>query len=125
VAYSAGWWSEPDARLAAVPALIVCGEDDDERFGPTREFFERGHALGLPFVWRSFRGVGHELTDSVRDVAEAFLAAHCGSGPRGEVLFGDLQTHRVVGESEKETIPPEVRIELPSAQFAKVWSQEP
>jgi predicted esterase len=75
VAYSAAWWSEPTEALREVPALIVCGEADRPRFEPTKEFFERGQALGLPWVWRSYEGVGHTLTPRIRDLAEAFLAA--------------------------------------------------
>jgi pimeloyl-ACP methyl ester carboxylesterase len=123
VAYSAAWWSEPTKALDDVPALIVCGEDDGPRFEPTRAFFEQGHALGLPWVWRSYRGVGHTLTPRIRDLAETFLAAQLAHDPEAP-LYGDTQTYRVVGEPDKETILPEVRVTLPSREFAEIWRKE-
>lgn len=123
VAYSAAWWSEPTASLRTVPALIVCGEEDGPRLEPTKEFFERGHGLGLPWIWRSYRDVGHTLTPRIRDLAEAFLAAQL-VDQQESPLYGDTQTYRVVGEAEKETILPEVRVALPSREFAEIWRKE-
>lgn len=123
VAYSAAWWSEPTEDLQEVPALILCGEADELRFEQTKEFFERGHALGLPWVWRSYVGVGHTLTLSIRDLAEAFLAAQLERDP-GPPLYGDTQTYRVVEEADKESILSEVRVALPSREFAEVWGKE-
>ena len=44
VAYSAGWWSEPTARVRNVPALVMCGEAD-ERYAATLGFFKKGQRL--------------------------------------------------------------------------------
>ncbi len=123
VAYSAAWWSEPTEVLRGVPALIMCGESDKPRFDPTKEFFERGRALELPWIWRSYAGVGHTLTPRIRDLAEAFLAAQLESD-QGPPLYGDTQTYRVVEADEMESILPEVRVELPSMEFAKLWEKE-
>ena len=123
VAYSAAWWSEPTAALRTVPALIVCGEEDGPRLEPTKAFFERGHALGLPWIWRSYQDVGHTLTPRIRDLAEAFLAAQLADEPE-PALYGDTQTYRVVEQADKESILPEVRVALPSREFAEVWRTE-
>lgn len=123
VACSAGWWSEPAEAMRSVLALIVCGEADRERFEPTKEFFERGLAIGLPWIWRSYTGVDHTLTPRMRDLAEAFLAAQLADEGE-ETFYGDTQTFRVVGEDEKESILAEVRVELPSREFAEIWREE-
>ena len=123
VAYSAAWWSEPTAALRTVPAMIVCGEEDGPRLEPTKAFFERGHALGLPWIWRSYQDVGHTLTPRIRDLAEAFLAAQLADEPE-PALYGDTQTYRVVEQADKESILPEVRVALPSREFAEVWRTE-
>jgi dienelactone hydrolase len=139
VAYSAGWWSEPTARLKKVPALVMCGEAD-ERYGPTWDFFKKGQRLGCPWVWRSYKGTGHVLTPPVRDMAEVFLGFYVGKevhkeragmgGRREEQAgmpisrYGDVQTFRSVGPGERETIPEEFRIGLPSAEMAEVWEKE-
>ncbi len=123
VAYSAAWWSEPTGALRDVPALIGCGEADVARFDATRQFFEQGQALGLPWVWRSYEGVGHTLTPRIRDLVEAFLAAQL-NNQREPLLYGDTQTYRVVEEADKESILPEVRVALPSREFAEIWRKE-
>ncbi len=122
VAYSAGWWSEPTARVKKVPALVMCGETD-ERYTATFDFFKKGQRLGCPWVWRSYKETGHVLTPAVREMAEVFLALYAGRGERagGEEQagmpvsrYGDTQTYRSVGWTERETIPEEFWIELPS-----------
>jgi len=126
VAYSVGWWSEPTARLKTVPALVMCGEED-ERYGPTWESFKKGQRLGCPRVWRSYKETGHVLTPAVRDMAEVFLAHYAGKrgpGEKPEARYGDIQTYRSVGPAERETIPEEFRIELPSQAVAEVWERE-
>ena len=151
VAYSAGWWSEPTARVRKVPALVMCGEAD-ERYGATWEFFKKGQRLGCPWVWRSYKETGHVLTPAVRDMAEVFLACYAGRGkeqagsgvasglgpdkmpmtkeeqagmPVSRVSrYGDIQTYRSVGPAERDSIPEEFRIELPSKAVAEVWEKE-
>ena len=132
VAYSAGWWSEPTARVKKVPALVMCGEAD-ERYTATFDFFKKGQRLGCPWVWRSYKETGHVLTPAVREMAEVFLAHYAGRGERagGEKQtgmpvsrFGDTQTYRSVEWTERETIPKEFRIELPSKEVAEVWEKE-
>lgn len=130
VAYSAGWWSDPTPALAHVPALIMCGESDP-RYEPTRAFMEAGLALHLPFIWRSYKNTGHQLTPAARSMSEAFLAYYADQMKEGseaqvqsQVLYGDIQTYQVVAASQKDTIPEEVRILLPSQSLADTWGKE-
>ncbi len=126
VAYSAGWWSEPTAKLKKVPALVMCGEAD-ERYGATFEFFKKGQRLGCPWVWRSYDGTGHELTPMVRTMAEAFLAHYAGSEKQVGIpvpSYGDIQTFKTVSRADRESIPEEFRIELPSEEMVDVWEKE-
>jgi len=128
VAYSAGWWSDPTPALRGVPALIMCGESD-ERYEPTRAFMERGMTLHLPWIWRSYKETGHQLTPAVRSMAEAFLAEEAdrlkaGSELPSPKLYGDIQSYQVVSASDRETIPEAVRIPLPSEAVANVWKME-
>ncbi len=125
VAYSAGWWSEPTARLKTVPALIMCGESD-ERYAATYDFFRKGHKLGCPWVWRSYKDTDHVLTPIVRDMAEVFLTHHAGEmrNVSEEPLYGDFQTFKSVTRTERDKIPIEFRIELPTRAVAEVWEKE-
>lgn len=132
VAYSAAWWSEPQPTLRSVPALIMCGETD-ERYEATRAFMEKALALHLPWVWRSYKNTGHQLTPSVRSMAEVFLAYYAnrmnGNGtPQpnsgGEIFYGDIQSYRVVPGAERDSILEEVRIVLPSQAIADTWIKE-
>lgn len=128
VAYSAGWWSDPDQGVKAVPGLIMCGEDDP-RYGASYGFFKKGQDLGCPWVWKSFEGTGHVLTDPVREMAEVFLE-HYAAGlfgkmgkQAGEVIYGDVQSFQTTGV--KEEVGEEVRIVLPSREVAEVWNEVP
>lgn len=129
VAYSAGWWSDPTPALAHVPGLIMCGEDDP-RYLPTRAFMEKGMALHLPLIWRSYKNTGHQLTPAVRTMAESFLAyeaaqlQNSSSQVSPSTVYGDLQTYHVVPASQKDSIPEEVRITLPSQDIADTWMRE-
>lgn len=134
VAYSAGWWSDPTEGLAHVPALIMCGENDP-RYDATREFFEKAMDLKLPWIWRSYKGTGHEMTPAVRRMVEAFLGFYAKEprparqdakhGSDEEAGFsGDIQTYRFVPEGDAESIPSAVRIRLPSKELAEVWTKE-
>ena len=127
VAYSAAWWSDPKPSLRSVPALIMCGESDD-RFEATRAFMEKALSLHLPWVWRSYKNTAHELTPAVRSMAEVFLAHYSQGRPTGApsapVLYGDIQTYRAIPATDKETIPEEVRVELPSQAVADIWVKE-
>jgi hypothetical protein len=127
VAYSAAWWSEPEETLHGIPALIMCGECDP-RFEATREFFQQALELHLPWVWRSYKDTGHELTPAVRSMAEAFLAHYAhqlndgGQAIKDDVLYGDIQRYRT--GSDANSIPEAVRIELPSRAVAETWKKE-
>jgi len=128
VAYSAAWWSEPSEAMTRVPALIMCGEDDP-RFTPTLQFMEEALTLGLPWIWRSYRGTGHEMTPAVRRMAEAFLAYYAGNGSaagkdEGEAFYGDIQTFQYVPVSEGDKIPEAVRVMLPAREIAETWAKE-
>jgi predicted esterase len=122
VAYSAAWWSPPTEELRDVPALILCGEADS-RFEATREFMEQAMALDLPWIWRSYKNVGHELTPQVRDLAEAFLARYADGAPE-EAFAGDVQTFQFLPASRKAEIPEALRVNLPSRAIAETWSKE-
>ena len=128
VAYSAGWWSDPVKGVRAVPGLIMCGEEDP-RYEESYGFFKKGQAMGCPWVWKSFEGTGHELTGSVRDMAEVFLKHYVGElfgkvgKQAGEVIYGDVQSFRVTGV--KEEVGEEVRIVLPSRKVAEEWEEVP
>ncbi len=126
VAYSAGWWSEPTARVKNVPALIMCGEAD-ERYAATFDFFRKGQRLGCPWVWRSYKETGHTLTPAVRDMAEVFLAHYAGQKQQDKLpaeRFGDIQTYRSVAAPQRNSIPAEFRIEIPTSAMAEVWEKE-
>ncbi|MCE0499225.1 MAG: dienelactone hydrolase family protein [Methylacidiphilales bacterium] len=122
VAYSAAWWDDPTEQLASVPALIMCGEADP-RYDATWQFMDKGQALNLPWVWRSYEGTGHEMTAAVQRMAEAFLG-HYASGEPDSPYYGDIQSYRYVTPDKMESIPPQERIRLPSKAIAEQWMQE-
>jgi predicted esterase len=122
VAYSAAWWDDPNESLAHVPALIMCGEADP-RYDATWQFMSEGQALNLPWVWRSYEGMGHEITAVVQRMAEAFLG-HYASDEADSPYYGDAQSYQYVTPDKMESIPPQERIRLPSKAVAEQWTQE-
>ncbi len=124
VAYSAGWWDPPTDRLKGVPALIMCGESDP-RYDATYDFFEKGLALGLPWLWRSYPDTAHQLTPAVTRMAEAFLGFYAVRRVP-ERWIGDAQTYRFygAGADEVQFIPKGAKIEIPSEAMAVIWGKE-
>lgn len=122
VAYSAAWWDSPTDRLAHVPALIMCGEADP-RYEATYQFMSQGQWLNLPWVWRSYRGAGHEIVPAARKLAETFLGHYAGN-ETDEAFFGDVQTYQYVTSDKMESIPRQERIRLPCKAVAEQWRQE-
>ncbi|HEY5791659.1 MAG TPA: PHB depolymerase family esterase [Chthoniobacterales bacterium] len=121
-AYSAAWWDEPTDHLARVPALIMCGEDD-VRFEATLAYFQRGNALGHPWLWRAYRNTGHEAAAEAMEMARVFLRHYLRKGAEGPQI-GDIQTYKVYPMEQLEDIPASCRVILPSAQVAAAWTRE-
>lgn len=121
-AYSAGWWDPPTDRLAKVPALIMCGEDDG-RLNATLAYFQQGNAKQYPWIWRSYKNTGHEDTPPATALAQAFLR-HYLRGSDEESVVGDIQTYRTYPLSQIEELPESCRVILPSAAVAAAWAEE-
>lgn len=121
-AYSAGWWDSPDSNLNAVPALIMCGQEDI-RYEATFRYFQQGSRLELPWIWRSYRNTGHEVTPAVTRMAQAFLS-HYLQNKAMEPQVGDLQTYKVYPMENLEEIPTSCRVILPTPAVASVWNEE-
>lgn len=117
----AAWWDEPDAALRKVPAFIFCGEEDP-RLSACARYFEVGVDLDLPWVWRSYRGIGHALSPGMQRTAQAFLAHYLRAERDEPSLYGDAQTYEV--SREVDDIPEATRMRLPSAAFAEIWRRE-
>ncbi|MDD5201245.1 MAG: hypothetical protein PHC88_15750 [Terrimicrobiaceae bacterium] len=117
---AAAGWDAPTRAAAKVPALIFCGEEDP-RLVASQEFFEGGLSLGAPWIWRSYRGMGHQVSPAMAAMAQAFLS-HYASGEKDAANFGDVQTYDVTTNAEE--IPDAVRVKLPSAEIARAWQRE-
>ncbi len=123
VAYSAAWWDEPNERLREVPGLIMCGEED-LRLNASLAFAQKGLLMGCPWIWKSYSGIGHELTPAINEMARGFLS-HYMRGEKDEPLIGDIQTFRICQSSEAENVPAICRVVLPSRKVASLWEEKP
>jgi pimeloyl-ACP methyl ester carboxylesterase len=127
VAYSAAWWDKPTAAAHGVPGLLLCGEEDP-RFGPTRACVEAAQRLGLPWMWRGYREVSHEVRPPVVLMAQVFLRHYARAdktaGP--SPFIGDAQTYAYFAAASEEAsrIPEELRVCLPSREIAEIWKEE-
>ena len=60
-------------------------------------------------------------------MAEVFLAHYAKKKEQDGMpvpRFGDIQTYQSVAWKDRETIPEEFRIELPSKEVAEIWEKE-
>ena len=122
VAYSAGWWDDPNEKLASVPGLIMCGEADP-RYDATWQFMTKALTLNLPWVWRAYSDTGHQITAPVQKMAAAFLGHYADDEPDSP-CYGDVQSYQYVSPAEMESIPSQTRIRLPSKAVADQWACE-
>ena len=127
VCYSAAWWQAPTAALHDLPGLVMCGEDD-ERYNASLAFMRQGQELGLPWIWRSYKGTEHVMTPKIAKMAQAFLAHYARDVKpfRTGGIIGNMQTYEYFDEKSPEAgkIPKDLRITLPSKTVAEVWKQE-
>jgi len=122
VACAAGWWDEPTEGIRAVPALILCGEEDS-RLNASLAFFQKGRLLGAPWVWRSFPGTGHEVTPEVRQLAQLFMSHYWQDDRPDEARYGDAQSFQLVSRETAMELPEICRVILPNAEFARKWAE--
>jgi len=134
VAYSAGWWDKPTLAAKAVPGLIMCGEGD-ERYEATRAFMAQAADLKLPWMWRSYAGVGHEIRPPVIRMAQSFLKFYASQAPppggaggamTPPAFIGDIQryVYFAADSEEARNIPADQRVPLPSREVAEAWKTE-
>lgn len=67
-AYSAGWWDEPLPMENPPPGIIACG-DNDSRWSPSFEYYQKGRKLERPWLWVSIKDGQHEMSPEL----EAFV----------------------------------------------------
>lgn len=134
VAYSAAWWEKPTAAARGVPGLIMCGEDD-ERLEASRTFLQEALQFKLPWMWRSYAGLGHEVRPQPLRMAQAFLGYYAKASPiqvnatagiPRAAYFGDIQQYEFFAADSEEAkrIPEELRIPIPSREVAESWKEE-
>ncbi len=116
-AHGCGVYPETDAPPFA-PALVTCGEDDEDRLRISRQFAYRRREAGGAVLWRSFP-CGHALDPNALDLARAWLAAFSGEKPAVR-SWGEDDTMRV---RPARLIDPEFRNPLYSAALEQAWRE--
>ena len=114
-AHGCGVYPEKDAPPFA-PALVTCGEDDEDRLRISRQFAYRRREAGGAVLWRSFP-CGHALDPNALDLARAWLAAFSGERPPVRA-WGEDDTMRV---RPVRLIDPEFRNPLYSEGLEVAW----
>ena len=71
-AYTAAWWSPPISNSAMPPGIIACGDQDEDRYGVSLEYFRQGRKLGKPWCWVSMADTHHAETPKL----DAFVLAY-------------------------------------------------
>ena len=110
----------PDGDMPPfAPALITCGEGDEDRLRISRQFAYRRREAGGMVLWRPYPG-GHGLDPATLALARAWLAAFAGGTPPVRA-WGEDDTWRILPAAR---IDPEFRNPLYSAELAQRWKDE-
>lgn len=115
-AYSFGWSSPPPETLRC-PALIVCGEQDGQRYGSTLTYFQEGRRQGKPWVWVSLGKKDHSTSKELDQFVRKYFA--CLLRQDGTPVLVDNYTKKVVKGDPKD-----IRFSvLPSAGLLEEWKR--
>ena len=107
----------PDGDMPPfAPALVTCGEDDEDRLRISRQFAYRRREAGGMVMWRPYPG-GHALDPDALELARAWLAAFARERPAVRA-WGEDDTWRV---RPVRLIDPEFRNPLYTSELAEAW----
>jgi hypothetical protein len=119
---SAGWWDEPKPSGISPPGIVACG-DQDPRYGATLSYFKQGRAAGKPWLWVSLPKIGHQPSPALEDFARKYFEAVLKRGGSSDLSGGtwvDVDTKKVISESEPEALPSESGW-IPSQALVDDW----
>ena len=109
----------PDGAIASkAPALVTCGEVDEDRMRISRSFAMRYREAGGALLLKPLAG-GHELGDDARAIAREWLRAVLAGGESW--IWGEDDTLLVKGRDEIET---ESRNPLYTRRLAELWQNK-
>lgn len=135
VSHACGVFHEPSAGMRGVAGLVTCGDADAARYVLSRRFVDLCRARGVPVAWRSFPNRPHDVPEASARLAREFLAHHhwtrlddLGGEPvpeRGPAFVGDDAdgVYHPAGSARAALVPPEDRVDLPSATVAAAWGR--
>lgn len=106
---SAGWWDMPKPSGISPPGIVACGENDP-RYGASLSYFKQGRAAGKPWLWVSLPKIGHQASPALEDFARKYFEAVLKRGSSSALsggLWVDVDTKKVLSESEAKAIPSE------------------
>jgi len=119
-AYSASDWHPPEASTA-MPALIACGQLDN-RFGSSLMHFQRGRALGHPWIWVPVVATGHWRSAELEDLVRAFFAAVLNDPKSSNARYLHLYQHKTNEIDQNELLRTSVLHGwLPDAALVTPW----
>ena len=114
-AHGCGVYPEEDTPPFA-PALVTCGEGDEDRLRISRQFAYRRREAGGAVLWRPYPR-GHDLDPAALALARAWLAAFVHGVPPVHA-WGEDDTRRILPAAR---IDPEFRNPLYSAELEQRW----
>lgn len=143
---SSSWFDPPNDKSQRVAWLITVG-DSDPRYHESLDMVDGLRAAGAAPLFRSFLGMVHEGSGRVDNLNEAFLTFHdertkqdlgkrrSALTPPEELLSMAAEQMPFVGDSQdwkywpnteenRESIPEDSRIYLPSEEIAKLWGKQ-
>jgi hypothetical protein len=122
-AHSAGWWSEPADMSVTTPGLISCGHLDEDRFLPSKKFYNAGRRLGRPWLWVGQPKLGHSSPDEYEKFAASYFRSVMKGKPENQVAVR-LTTGEVVEKKKwvEHDLDPLYGL-LPESGFKAEWQR--
>lgn len=115
-AYSAAWWDKPQKSECMPPGLVVCGDEDASRYGPSLIYFKQGRALGKPWLWISVPKNAHSVSVPIDKFVRSYFASIL-AGSAGMWVDIDMKT-----ETDVSKTPPSLTAWLPDRKLLNDWS---
>lgn len=143
ISHIPGIMDEPNLRMKDIPGIVTAGEGDDGRYQVGTRFMEQARKLHLTVIWRSYANAGHEVPGEAIEMSKAFFTFHhertkdilqrgrsrFASNPDAALtkprFVGDAQEWKYfpVESDEARGILEEHRVELPTEEIARVWTE--
>ncbi len=128
-------FDKPDPKASSVLWCLTTGENE-MGYKRSLAFFSTARRANYPFIYKAYPGIGHVSDVRARSLGFACFdfaraeAAKSQGAPNLQSLFAasahvaDVYNQRACRAADADSIPPENRMPVPSAEILRIWAGE-